>query len=659
MSTDKLNFSFETLPVPQVINPTLPNPAEEGAEGRGFRDVLSTSLKDDPNDNSAGRAAKNSSGSNRSTDSLERARSADQDRPEPSSGRDDHTDSPRASDSTDTNVSPPPKKETSVSADDPRNAESTDAESTNGASHEKTQAVEGAAPAEFVAALLPAEPPTVSSNEQSISTESLVDGLLTPLSSDVEDVNANQQAVTQANNTPPPGLIEALATSTAGQDNKQIPGAEASQPATNGLGENVSQAAISINNGLATAELNKPTINEEQATPNQGESALANAGINTKGEEQQVAPHQIVSEAAQQSQAQQTSLTEDESANSDLQNKAAEEISSSGKGTSGKDGEASAKSAAAVSDAAKQLVGGEQSGNDKNTNSLVSAALSGNALQETVEGQHLDISEQVGRPSAAALQGDSSKTQGDANSTSGGEAEEQQTSGEGNAEADDADSLLSRGTQATIGTATSSLTDAQVEVPSAETENVSMLGATPTGSQAGEIQSSATGGAITGGATVDVNQPNFMDRVAQAVQTSSNNRQQVTLRLTPPELGTLQIEIAIDNGTVSARLETQTASARRILTENLPQLKEALAQHGATVERVEVFLADNSPNDRGGETGNHFTQQGGQGDHPAKESSSWQPESNLAEAEELPEAEIETEALTVTPSGIRELDVMI
>jgi len=88
-----------------------------------------------------------------------------------------------------------------------------------------------------------------------------------------------------------------------------------------------------------------------------------------------------------------------------------------------------------------------------------------------------------------------------------------------------------------------------------------------------------------------VNQAQLLDHVTQAIQVSHQNGHEVRIRLSPPELGSLQIDVSVKNGALSARLETQNSAAQQVLSDNLPQLREALAQQGMTVDRIDVFMA--------------------------------------------------------------------
>lgn len=83
-----------------------------------------------------------------------------------------------------------------------------------------------------------------------------------------------------------------------------------------------------------------------------------------------------------------------------------------------------------------------------------------------------------------------------------------------------------------------------------------------------------------------------VDRAAAAIRQSHDQGRQLRIRLHPPELGALQVDVTVRDGAVSARLEVQTAAAHQTLVEHLGQLREALSQSGAPVERIDVQLAD-------------------------------------------------------------------
>ncbi len=86
----------------------------------------------------------------------------------------------------------------------------------------------------------------------------------------------------------------------------------------------------------------------------------------------------------------------------------------------------------------------------------------------------------------------------------------------------------------------------------------------------------------------------FVQRVEQAFQDLSGQGGTVRLRLSPPELGSLHIEISVARGEMTARVEAETPAARNILLDNLPALRDRLAQHDIKVQRFDVDLMDRS-----------------------------------------------------------------
>jgi flagellar hook-length control protein FliK len=90
----------------------------------------------------------------------------------------------------------------------------------------------------------------------------------------------------------------------------------------------------------------------------------------------------------------------------------------------------------------------------------------------------------------------------------------------------------------------------------------------------------------------DVERLRLLQRVARAFHSIGDEGGELQLRLRPPELGTLRLEIAVRDGVMTARLETETAAARNVLLDNLPQLRDRLAEQNVKVERFDVNVRD-------------------------------------------------------------------
>ncbi len=85
-----------------------------------------------------------------------------------------------------------------------------------------------------------------------------------------------------------------------------------------------------------------------------------------------------------------------------------------------------------------------------------------------------------------------------------------------------------------------------------------------------------------------VDRTRFVGRVSSALRLAQQRDGQIQLRLSPPELGSLRLEIAVKQGVLTATLETETAAARHVLLENLPALRERLAAQEIRIERFDV-----------------------------------------------------------------------
>lgn len=102
-------------------------------------------------------------------------------------------------------------------------------------------------------------------------------------------------------------------------------------------------------------------------------------------------------------------------------------------------------------------------------------------------------------------------------------------------------------------------------------------GGTRGGQRAGQTES-----------TPVVDPARFVSRVARAVQTAHERGGPLHLRLSPPELGALRLELTVDRGTLTAKIETENSSARQVLLDNLPALRDRLADQNIKVERFDV-----------------------------------------------------------------------
>lgn len=106
----------------------------------------------------------------------------------------------------------------------------------------------------------------------------------------------------------------------------------------------------------------------------------------------------------------------------------------------------------------------------------------------------------------------------------------------------------------------------------------------------------------------------FVHRVSRAFQVAEQRDGQVQLRLSPPELGAMKIELNVQQGALTAKLETETAAAKNVLLDNLPALRERLAALDIRVDKFDVDVQQ-----QGSENGPDWhAQQDGQNSHRGK-----------------------------------------
>ena len=111
--------------------------------------------------------------------------------------------------------------------------------------------------------------------------------------------------------------------------------------------------------------------------------------------------------------------------------------------------------------------------------------------------------------------------------------------------------------------------------------------------------------AAPAGPVIDVKQVDqLVERISTAVKQSHSTGQQLKIRLSPPELGTLQIEVSLKNGEYTAKLEVQNRHAQKVINDNIAQLKEALSKTGVSLDRIDVHInTDASEDQRSSQSG--------------------------------------------------------
>ncbi|MDA8745557.1 flagellar hook-length control protein FliK [Rubripirellula amarantea] len=116
----------------------------------------------------------------------------------------------------------------------------------------------------------------------------------------------------------------------------------------------------------------------------------------------------------------------------------------------------------------------------------------------------------------------------------------------------------------------------------------------------------------------------FVARVTRAFHAAEQRGGSVQLRLSPPELGAMKIELNIQHGSLTAKLETETAAAKSVLLDNLPALRERLAAQDIRVDKFEVDVRQQGSGDQPNweaqqesrDTSRHRSQQSGRASQP-------------------------------------------
>lgn len=136
---------------------------------------------------------------------------------------------------------------------------------------------------------------------------------------------------------------------------------------------------------------------------------------------------------------------------------------------------------------------------------------------------------------------------------------------------------------------------ADVAMPAlAEDANHVAANAPPLKGIAASIAGSATPRSVHGVEISEADRARFVQRVARALHSIGEDGGQLRLRLSPPELGSMRLEITVNQGVLAAHIEAETPHARQLLLDNLPALRERLQEQNIKVERFDVDVTGQS-----------------------------------------------------------------
>ncbi|MCC7406634.1 MAG: flagellar hook-length control protein FliK [Phycisphaeraceae bacterium] len=160
------------------------------------------------------------------------------------------------------------------------------------------------------------------------------------------------------------------------------------------------------------------------------------------------------------------------------------------------------------------------------------------------------------------------------------------------------------------------------------------LFSTPFASDAGAKDALAQAQPLPASASADgygTDEQANLSRVVRGLSAAVNQKGgAVTLRLSPPELGLVRIQMQVRDGVVRAEVFTEHASARSLLADGLTELRQALQSHGLSVDRLGVQTMTTSSSNPwsessarmnagqdGGRSRGSFSQEPGRQDHPS------------------------------------------
>lgn len=102
----------------------------------------------------------------------------------------------------------------------------------------------------------------------------------------------------------------------------------------------------------------------------------------------------------------------------------------------------------------------------------------------------------------------------------------------------------------------------------------------------------ASGAALSQLPAQHVDEKAFSGHVVRGLATMVNQRGGVmNMRLDPPELGALRVQMTLTRGVVSAEFQASTPQAQGLLERNLTVLRSALEGQGLTVDRLTVHIS--------------------------------------------------------------------
>lgn len=106
---------------------------------------------------------------------------------------------------------------------------------------------------------------------------------------------------------------------------------------------------------------------------------------------------------------------------------------------------------------------------------------------------------------------------------------------------------------------------------------------------------------------------------AAALRAAAGFDRPIRIRLSPAELGALQVEVGRHEGSLHARFEVTTPAAQAMLHDHLSALRESLGRAGVTVDRIDVRLVETTPDEGRADSQQQSSTGSEQGGHGGQE----------------------------------------
>ncbi len=173
--------------------------------------------------------------------------------------------------------------------------------------------------------------------------------------------------------------------------------------------------------------------------------------------------------------------------------------------------------------------------------------------------------------------------------------------------------------------------------------------------------SGETPAAVQARPVLEITRSDMSQKLSSFIQQASESGKAMRIRLDPPELGSMQIEVGRVNGQVVARIEVDNPHARALVLEQLHLLRASLHQQNLRVDRLEVEINENLTreftSDQSGNQSPGNQTSGNQQQRFGEETEFASVNQQLEEQNNAPVAETEAHERQIV--GVSEIDVHI